>query len=77
MIDGKISVDNLIHFLVQAYREMLEDDGDICAKELVEGWPHNVKNANYDEDNDCVNFQVFEDNCLPDIFKKLANFTTK
>lgn len=75
-MDGKISVDNLIDFLVAAYREMLEDDGDICVTELVEGWP-DVTSADYDSDNDCVNFKVLEDNCLPDDFRKLANFTTK
>lgn len=75
-MDGKISVDNLIDFLVRAYREMLEDDGELCVSELVEGWAF-VENANYDHDNDCVNFQVFEDNYLPDDFRKLANFTNK
>jgi len=75
-MDGKISVDNLIDFLVEAYREMLEDDGELCGRELVEGWP-DVTSADYDSDNDCVNFKVLEDNCLPDDFRKLANFTTK
>ena len=30
-MDGKISVDNLIDFLVRAYREMLDDDGELLS----------------------------------------------
>lgn len=63
-MDVKISVDNLVDFLVLSYREMIEDDMDICVKELVENWP-DVTNANYDSDNDCVNFTVSENVRLP------------
>ena len=70
----KISADDLIRFLIQGYKEGLEDDGGYVADELIRNWPTFVKEANYCTDTDSVVFVPAEDyDSMPDMFKKLSS----
>ena len=57
----KISADDLIRFLIEGYKEGLEDDGDYVADELIRNWPTFVKEANYCHETDSVVFVPAKD----------------
>ena len=70
----KMKADDLIRFLIEGYKEGLEDDGDYVADELIRNWPTFVKEANYCTDTDSVVFVPSEDyDSMPDMFKKLSS----
>ena len=70
----KISANDLIRFLIEGYKEALEDDGGYVADELIRNWPTFVKEANYCHETDSVVFVPAEDyEDMPDMFKKLSS----
>jgi hypothetical protein len=72
--DMIVDADTVVDLLVKAYREELEDNGDLVADELVKGWPNEVKKATYDDGSDTIMFSVNKElyDLLPDAIKNNA-----
>jgi len=52
----KVDASKVIDLLVAAYRERLEDDGDLVADELGENWPNEIERVEYDPAKDEIKF---------------------
>lgn len=52
----QIDTDVIIKLLLDAYKEELEDNGDLVAEEFARGWPEEVEYVRYDADQDKIVF---------------------
>ena len=70
----KINVKDIIEFLIVAYKEELEDNGDLVADQLVANWPGIINKSEYDDENDIIKFDVDIKlyDVLPEQFKNCA-----
>lgn len=68
----KVSADIVINLLVAAYRERLEDDGDLVADELGMNWPNEIEAVDYDAATDCILFNADPELELPAVIEANA-----
>lgn len=52
----RINTDVIIKLLLDAYKEELEDNGNLVAEEFVKGWPEEVGYVRYDANQDKIVF---------------------
>lgn len=68
-----VSAESAIETLVILYKEALEDDCYFLSTQLEREFDGVITKTEYDDDNDCINFEVVNEEtyklCLPKQFK--------
>lgn len=68
-----VSAESAIETLVNLYKEALEDDCHFLSTQLEKEFDGVITKTEYDDDNDCVNFEIVNEEtyklCLPKQFK--------